>query len=117
MSSITNTNPMSSIANTSNPINSVPMSSIANTNPMSSTSNIRNYMLRVATCVNELKRFSSFLIKVVEVRRVREHILLNALRCTRQEGRHAAAFGCKKKKNFVEKALRILFENDGPLNE
>ena len=93
------------------------MSSIANANPMSSITNASNPMSRVAMCVNKWKRFPSFLIKVNEVNRVDERILLNSLQHARQEGGHAAAFGHKKKKPFMKKALRALFESDGFLNE
>ena len=55
MSSIANANPMSSIANASNPMNDMPMSSISNANPMSHIANPSNHMPRVATRVNKLK--------------------------------------------------------------
>ena len=75
---------------------------------MSSIANTGNPTPRVAMHVKERKIFPSFLIKVDEVHRVGERVLLNALQHTRQEGECAAAFGHKKKKPFMEKALLIM---------
>ena len=56
-------------------------------------------------------------MKVNEPNRLGQHVNITILRRVTQEGGFSECFGHHKKKTFMDKALRVLFDEYGPLSE
>ena len=62
-------------------------------------------------------KFPKFLVKENEQNIIGHHIMISIIRFSSQEGGYTACFGHRKKNLFLKKALWVLFDEHGVLNE